>query len=46
MSASRAGLVTSGRLAALAIAAVAAIEVALVAWVLNPRTFFSGDPGG
>jgi len=46
MSASRAApRVSSGGLAALVIAAIAAVEIALVAVVLNPRTFFSSDPG-
>ena len=46
MSAPRAApRVSSGRRAALVIAAIAAVEIALVAVVLNPRTFFSSDPG-
>src|SRR5215468_3056093 len=37
--------VTSGRLAALIIGAVTAVELVLIGWVLSPRTFFSGDGG-
>lgn len=38
-------IVTPGRLAAVVIAMIAAAELVLISTVLNPRTFFSGDPG-
>jgi hypothetical protein len=41
----RDGAVLRRRLAALIIATVAGLQIYLVSVVLNPRTFFSGDPG-